>query len=145
MREIEFRGRAEKGERWVYGDLVRYAGRAQIWEHQPDGGTWNYIVDPDTVGQFTGVTDRKNQKPIFEGDIIRKLVPIYGLDGKPCGERVMIGIVAWHTPLECETQYPGHWCIKIKDQHGNDVEYEFYDVFEVIGNVYDNAELLQSN
>lgn len=64
-REILFRGKTNDGQ-WLEGDLMQYADTSQIWV-QTDEGKWNFVVDPATVGQFTGLCD-KNGKKIFEGD-----------------------------------------------------------------------------
>ena len=73
MREILFRGKPIDeetiiGNDFYYGDLCHYAN-GEVTIRQPETG-YEMAVVPETIGQFTGITDR-NGKKIFEGDIIK--------------------------------------------------------------------------
>lgn len=129
MREILFRGKTDKGE-WVVGNLmVYYDGSASIIESSTSLNTFHVIL-PETVGQYTGLTDKKGDgTKIFEGDIL--------------AFRDRLVYVHWH-------DYCGCWdCSDIKAIEGEPTLYEDrtpnmwrYDA-EVIGNIHDNPELLK--
>lgn len=123
MREYIFRGKTEDGE-WVYGYVDATAYKDLVVIHT-DATT--YKVLPNTVGQYTGLDD-VNGEEIYEGDIVRyrltderyKKNPRYSnllihYDGRQA--RFVAGNIYWDTLR--------------------------FDKVEVIGNIYDNPELIE--
>lgn len=127
MREILFRGKTEMSKRWVVGDLLQFSiGDMCICENRNHFEKDKYGVIPETVGQYTGLTD-KNGKKIFEGDIVEGDKKYFTYT-HPYGKVVYDGgqfVISFDDVLE-DIECLGAWA--------NDVE--------IIGNVHDNPELL---
>ncbi len=130
MREILFRGKRLGDGEWVDGSLfIDDKGE----KHEILIGYVNYRVswevDPETVGQFTGLTD-KNGERIFEGDIVR-YTETHCTGDMICTDSVSFidgGFYPIPSEFSCGDSY---------------YSYELHS-FEVIGNIHDNPELLKS-
>lgn len=137
MRKIKFRGKSRKSGEWFYGNLYDKDTKGNTHVGTTQCGCLN--IDPDSVGQFTGLKD-KDRKEIYEGDIIAV-----------CGKYPKV--VKWiddyaafctaniddlHSPITARAgeKYaygipaPGWWT-------------DFANEIEVIGNIHDNPELLE--
>ena len=129
MREILFRGKEVADGKWNEGfysaeEYNPYSGEVEhIPRIQIIGKCVSLGVIPETVGQFTGLTD-KNGTKIFEGDIIQSL------------ESSVTGLVQW---------FPEHSAFMVWCKSANEVGflYECVNIIKVIGNIHDNSELLK--
>ena len=126
-----FRGKCEDNGEWRYGDLIRHDTRIHPMGKTIIGGNdSNYIIDPSTIGQCTGLRD-KNGALIFEGDIVRMYPKYYG------GNEAVKG----YGRVEFSYEYAGGWIVAAGENKcnlGNRAE-----TFEVVSNVHDNPELLR--
>lgn len=128
MREILFRGKhmhvcpenKHLDGTWVEGYLAD--------ENHINDGKCEFLIDPETICQYTGLTD-KNGKKIWEGDILEG-----HLDDK-FPEDVTREKVIWHES-GWKTEEPG--CVNKEYLDEFDAEN-----FEVVGNVFDNPELFE--
>jgi hypothetical protein len=130
MREILFRGKRADNKEWVYGDMITGVGpkygnvyilpQTHIYPkgcNDLDG--WKVI--PETVGQFTGLTD-KNGKEIFEGDK-------FGNENMPVR----------HVVFE-----DGKFCFnRVHSQGADTLSQDRVGRLEIIGNIHDNQELIK--
>ena len=71
MRDIRFRGYNRKNGKWLYGFYLQNRGQHFVCPDEfATGKSWeDYEIEPETLGQYTGVKDA-NGVPIYEGDII---------------------------------------------------------------------------
>lgn len=122
MREILFRGKRIDNKEWIEGMAFPHDNNkvTMLSQHPMDGSLVGKEVDPETVGQYTGLTDKKGTK-IFEGDIIEYEGNRYSINYLP--------------------DYARFSAVK-----PNNVFCVFaYQCGEVIGNIHDNPELLGSD
>lgn len=134
MREILFRGKTYDGK-WEQGDL-RHGGYvhndSETYIMRSDYALHNIPVDPKTVGEYTGLTDKNGQK-IFEGDIV-KIERGLMLNGKYA--YCEIGKVVYEQC--CFFVVFADDCRRIRLYREDDAER-----YEIIGNIHDNPELLK--
>lgn len=128
MRTIKFRAKRIDNGKWLYGDLMHdNIGGSYIYPIETENLYKENAVIPDTVSQFTGLKDKKG-KEIYEGDIIIEQIKRSGQDG----ERLVI----------CFEDF--EW--EGKNSNGSTTSLSLlttYHIFEVIGNIHDNPELLK--
>ena len=138
MREILFRGKRIDNGEWVEGYYGIKGKGTDIENHyimvptfQSSIGNYDYMcyftdvhIDSETLCQYTGLKD-KNGNRIWENDIVK-----HDVSGT-------IGTVKWY-----QEDYVG-WCVDdtiIDEQQFTD---EMWNECEVIGNIFDNPELLK--
>lgn len=156
MNNYKFRGKTEHGE-WVYGfyieGLSSYTGDRKYCIVQKDENIGDYTeftnILPETVGQWTGLTDNKrtkeypNGQPVFEGDIIK----FYNTDDVEYDDDNQEFI----RPEICQISKVGNRGLVegnfLEDYSTTSLDF-FSDMgfeYEVIGNIHDNPELLEDN
>ena len=156
MREILFRGKRVDNGEWIKGFYIeanhhwhnKGVHKEWIVKNVIQNGGWcnvgsKYAVIPETVGQYTGLTDENGTK-IFEGDILKGFrypffreedaaynyfAEVVWFDNSPA-----FGLLTFKNP---ESTVRGI-------SHGNADYMEDFDseMWEVIGNIHDNPELL---
>lgn len=113
----KFRGKSVHTNKWVFAEI-----------HGFGMDLFNESVYEDTISQFTGLQDN-NGKEIYESDILRVM-----------GDNEIACFVGWNYEI-------GAWCISIGDTYIGIKplgEWLCDKQFEVIGNIYDNPELLNN-
>ena len=119
MGEIKFRGKSLDNGEWVVGDLTRYSNVQSIIVVDFIEGEEPWVFS-ETVGQYTGLKD-KNGKEIYEGDVVWCRAGEHS-SGVWEYEKRFVVEYGWSQSM---------W------------EMSMCDEIEVIGNIYDNPELLE--
>nr|DAL84464.1 MAG TPA: YopX protein [Caudoviricetes sp.]DAZ67722.1 MAG TPA: YopX protein [Caudoviricetes sp.] len=151
MREIKFRG--HNGGEWLYDSIISIQQYGNVTHcfmpneknksDQDDINNWDGVC---YVGEYTGCKDG-NGVEIYEGDIVRR--PAYSEE-----ERDYIGDIVglYHIPEKIGEviMYEGAWCLKFElnekkvlNPFFEMMEFDRFDLIEVIGNIYENKNLLE--
>lgn len=134
-REIKFRGKRIDNGEWVYGWYIQYEHMGVIKHYIVTNWAQIYVnsyeVDPETVGQYMGRQDQKG-KEICKGDVIEYPYVYTGRNLK------FTAYVDWSDELLC-------YCLRNMDGTWKSEAhaYDFENNSEVIGNRWDNPDLLE--
>lgn len=123
MREILFRGKF--GSEWKYGHLTIEPQGLAIKEPYMCGASHIWCIDPETVGQYTGLND-KNGTKIFEGDILK-----FNRDNE----------ISYYNVVYSESNC--RWIIRQNGIYPDDLDDFVEKYMTVAGNIHDNPELLE--
>lgn len=119
---------------WVHGYL---SDENYIYDKSLEG---EFLIDEDTICQYTGLTD-KNGKKIFEGDILRGFQYPFCYDGE---YNYYAEIIFENCSFMTYTHKNPSSCVRgISDGNTDLMEGWVSEDWEVIGNIYDNPELLE--
>lgn len=128
MREILFRGKRVHTGKWIQGHYIKMLGMSHIeipGSERENASFTAYTVNSKTVGQYTGFKD-KNGTKIFEGDICG----FCNTDGELTNYEVL-----W---------FGRKWVVREANSNAvDDLDLSFCERSVVIGNIYDNPELMK--
>ena len=162
MREILFRGKRQDNGEWITGDLWHnpYSKKeiAIVSPINNQGTMGGNNVIPETVGQYTGMTD-KNGVKIFEGDIVE----LYFLDKtRRNGELITVKntrtmVIEWYKTSFCMRELFRNYHLDNEMGVITEIIYDYKGkrkqgvyksnttyFLEIIGNIHDNPELLEA-
>ena len=135
MRTIKFRGKSLATGEWLHGSHFNDGAEDYILPNLPSGAIdyESYQVDQNTIGQFTGLFD-KNCKEIYEGDIVKH----------PYIDPIFQDLVETKDGVTSEVVFhDGAFVIKYDiNDHIYLCDFTRHNHAEVVGNIYDNPELL---
>lgn len=153
MREIKFRGKRLDNGEWIYGSLLvshfKDDKKERYFITQFSGNyTFEHEVDPNTVGQYTGLKDRNNLE-IYEGDVVELVeksvcIRTVGYQRSDChcfGKRLIVRWFPSGFMLSDQMRF------KEPNTSGNVRQYDFWNntpFLCMVGNIHDNPELLKT-
>jgi len=122
-REIKFRGKRKDkiNNEWYYGFLIIEQDKAYWIDYYVDGKRYTVEVIKESIGQFTGIKDKKGIE-IYECDIIKT-------------PRADWGVIVYKAPFFEVTVSETQSCMYTR---------EWFNNVEVIGNIHENPELLKN-
>lgn len=115
-----FRGKCIDNGEWMSGSYYEFIGKSYILKPPFASKNSVYVVDPSTICQCTGLKDKSGRR-IFENDIVK--------------DNVIYGVVKWDNANAM-------YIIDDRDD-GYQVYSDWWHEIEVIGNQFDNPELLE--
>jgi len=131
MRDIKFRGKGVDNGKWEYGshavasgcyDLILKNGFSFGFDYNGISNDDWCEVFPETVGEFTGLKDKDGKgKEMFEGDIFKDWLG-------------QLSVIVWKE---------FRWAFETINEPSFKYRANFHNIGEVIGNKYDNIELLE--
>lgn len=173
MRDIEFRGYCKENKQWFCGGLWISKETTYCFKEDYDAHPENtkvYIlfdqitdwglpnnhykveVDPETVGQYIGKKD-KNGKKIYEGDIFKFEDEIFEKWFTDCGYEYSSSTNDNYAVVGYDEEKARFDFVRYKHENGqieadlhenHNLDFgDFVEGLEVIGNIYDNPELLE--
>ena len=149
IRKMEFRGKQKDNAEWVYGGILHqtdlYGRLVDRWFIIDGTNTqdydigYQYEVEAATIGQYIGCRD-KNKKKIFEGDILTASENLLSIIG--ASEAYLVvgfidsGFAALNEKGEAEFWFNEPIYDALDEKFVN-------NDLEIVGNIYDNPELLK--
>lgn len=123
-REIKFRAQRISTKEWIYATLDEILNDSRILQ---------LFRKSNNETQYTGQSD-KNGKEIYEGDIVK------ATEEEEFGGGIIVAPISWH--------HESGWCVfdnyeNAGRAHGLDIAWGGWKSVEVIGNVFENPELLK--